>query len=115
MGDPLERRDELEDALELAAREARAYLAGLPGDDVQPPDPAGALDGLGGELPEQGDGALADSAPEHGLAGAPQIPVLTSGYVHASAVKSLALLGRGKANVRRLSRDARGSLDLAAL
>jgi glutamate/tyrosine decarboxylase-like PLP-dependent enzyme len=55
------------------------------------------------------------SAAEDGLAGAPQIPVLTSGHVHASAVKSLALLGVGKANVRRLTRDARGRLDLGAL
>jgi glutamate/tyrosine decarboxylase-like PLP-dependent enzyme len=55
------------------------------------------------------------SAAEDGLAGAPQIPVLTSGYVHASAMKSLALLGVGRANVRRLTRDSRGRLDLAAL
>jgi glutamate/tyrosine decarboxylase-like PLP-dependent enzyme len=55
------------------------------------------------------------SAAEDGLAGAPQIPVLTSGYVHASAMKSLALLGVGRSHVRKLTRDARGRLDLEAL
>jgi glutamate/tyrosine decarboxylase-like PLP-dependent enzyme len=58
---------------------------------------------------------LGGSAAEQGLAALPQIPVLTSGYVHASAVKSLALLGVGKDNVRKLTRDARGRLDLDAL
>jgi glutamate/tyrosine decarboxylase-like PLP-dependent enzyme len=58
---------------------------------------------------------LGGSAGEAGLAGAPQIQVLTSGYVHVSAVKSLALLGVGRANVRRLTRDARGRLDLDRL
>src|SRR5207249_1560909 len=38
-----------------------------------------------------------------------------SGYIHASAMKSLALLGIGTANVRRLTRDATGHLDLDAL
>jgi glutamate/tyrosine decarboxylase-like PLP-dependent enzyme len=55
------------------------------------------------------------SAAEDGLAGAPQIPVLTGGYVHASAMKSLALLGVGRSHVRKLTRDARGRLDLEAL
>ena len=41
--------------------------------------------------------------------------MLTSGYVHASAMKSLALLGVGKANVRKLARDRAGRLDLDAL
>src|ERR687896_318930 len=54
-------------------------------------------------------------AAEEGLSGAPQIPVLSSGYVHASAMKSLALLGVGRANVHKLSRDARGRIDLGAL
>jgi glutamate/tyrosine decarboxylase-like PLP-dependent enzyme len=220
MSDPLDRRDELERALALAAREARAYLAGLDDDHVQPPGSRDLLDGLGGDLPQRGEGALAAltelgqvgreaatrsggprffhfviggatpaalaadwlasaldqnvaawiasplgtrlelvaidwlrqlfglpddfggvlvtggtmanfvclaaardwcaeragaSAADAGLAAAPQIPVLTSGYVHASALKSLALLGVGRANVRRLTRDARGRLDLAAL
>jgi glutamate/tyrosine decarboxylase-like PLP-dependent enzyme len=220
MSDPLDRRDELEQALELAAREARAYLAGLEGDHVQPPGSEALLGRVGGELPQRGEGALAalgelgrlgreaatrssgprffhfviggatpaalaadwlasafdqnacawvasplgtrlelvavdwlrqlfglpeefggvlvtggtmanftclaaardwcaerlgGSPADAGLAGAPQIPVLTSGYVHASAMKSLALLGVGRANVRRLTRDARGRLDLEAL
>jgi glutamate/tyrosine decarboxylase-like PLP-dependent enzyme len=221
MGDPLDRRDELERALELAAAEARAYLEGLAEDPVQPPGSAALLeDASGGELPQQGDGALtavtelarlareaatrssgprffhfviggttpaalaADwlasaldqnaaawvaspfgtrleqvaidwlrqlfrlppefggvlvtggtmanftclaaarewcaeragfDAAEEGLSGAPQIPVLTSGYVHASAMKSLALLGIGRAGVHKLTRDARGRLDLPAL
>src|SRR5919106_1536306 len=59
MGDPLDGNGELEQALELAAREARAYLAGLGDDLVQPANAAGGLDGLGGELPEKGEGALA--------------------------------------------------------
>jgi glutamate/tyrosine decarboxylase-like PLP-dependent enzyme len=221
MSDPLDRRDELERALELAAAEARAYLEGLADDPVQPPGSAARLeDGWVGELPQQGDGALtavaelgrlaretgtrssgprffhfviggttpaalaADwlasatdqnasawiasplgtrleqvaldwlrqlfrlpegfggvlvtggtmanftclaaarewcaegagfDAAEQGLSGGPQIPVLTSGYVHASAMKSLALLGIGRDNVHKLSRDARGRLDLEAL
>jgi glutamate/tyrosine decarboxylase-like PLP-dependent enzyme len=229
MSDPLDCRDELERALELAAAEARAYLEGLAGGPVQPPGWAalledaggdGSANPVGGELPQQGDGAPAAvaelgrlgreaatrtsgpryfhfvtggttpaalaadwvaaaldqnaaawplsalgtrveqvavdwlrqlfrlpeefggvlvtggtmanftclaaarewcaeragfSVAEDGLAGAPQIPVLTSGYVHASAMKSLALLGIGRANVRKLTRDARGRLDLEAL
>ena len=47
------------------------------------------------------------SVAEDGLAGQPQIPVLPSGYVHASAMKSLALLGLGRANVRKLDRATR--------
>jgi glutamate/tyrosine decarboxylase-like PLP-dependent enzyme len=220
MGDPLDRRDELERALQLAAEEARAYLDGLTDDHVQPPGTLDAMSELGGDLPRHGDGALeavaelgrlgreaatrssgprffhfviggatpaglaADwlasaidqnastwvasplgtrleqvaldwlrqlfrlpetfsgvlvtggtmanftclatarewcseqlggSAANDGLAAAPQLPVLTSGYVHASAMKSLALLGIGKANVRKLTRDRRGRLDLPAL
>jgi glutamate/tyrosine decarboxylase-like PLP-dependent enzyme len=247
MSDPLDRRDELEGALELAAAEARAYLEGLEADPVQPPGSAellgdaggdglgsalggegsgsvlggeGSGSALGGELPQHGEGALAAvtelarlgreaatrssgprffhfviggttpaalaadwltsaldqnaaawvaspfgtrleqvaidwlrqlfrlppefggvlvtggtmanftclaaarewcaeragfTAAEEGLAGAPQIPVLTSGYVHASAMKSMALLGVGRANVRKLARDARGRVDLDAL
>ena len=220
MSDPLDRRDELEGALELAVREAHAYLAGLATDPAQPAGFESALDELAAALPEQGDGALAAltelgrlgresatrtsgpryfhfvtggttpaalaadwlasaldqnaaawalsplgtrleqvaidwlrqlfrlpdafggvlvtggtmanftcltaarewcaeragfSAAEEGLAGSPRIPVLTSGYVHASAMKSLALLGLGRANVQKLTRDARGRLDLGAL
>src|ERR687893_1287888 len=67
---PLDRRDELERALELAAAEARAYLEGLARDPVQPAGSAALLGGgagggvqgrgapLGGKLPQHGDGAL---------------------------------------------------------
>ncbi|HEV2875540.1 MAG TPA: aminotransferase class V-fold PLP-dependent enzyme [Thermoleophilaceae bacterium] len=240
MSDPLDRRDELESALELAAAEARVYLEGLADDPVQPPGSAALLEDAGGDrsgrapagdgsggsrvgdgsLPQRGDGAVpavaelarlcreaatrssgprffhfviggttpaalaADwltsaidqnvaawiasplgtrleqvaidwlrqlfrlppefggvlvtggtmanftclaaarewcaeqagfSAAEEGLSGAPPIRVLTSGYVHASAMKSLALLGIGRANVRKLTRDAGGRLDVEAL
>src|SRR5918999_2350798 len=59
MSDPLDRREELEQALELAAAEARAYLAELEGDPVQPPGSVELVSSLGGELPREGDGALA--------------------------------------------------------
>ncbi|MGZ8637333.1 MAG: pyridoxal phosphate-dependent decarboxylase family protein [Actinomycetota bacterium] len=52
---------------------------------------------------------------ERGLAGLPPVPVLSGGYIHASAVKALAMLGIGRGNVRRLSRDGVGRLDLEAL
>ena len=48
---------------------------------------------------------------EQGFAGLPPVPVLTSGYLHASAVKALAMLGIGRARVRRFSADAAGRLD----
>jgi glutamate/tyrosine decarboxylase-like PLP-dependent enzyme len=52
---------------------------------------------------------------EQGFAGLPPVPVLTSGYLHGSAVKALAMLGIGRARVRRFSADAAGRLDRAAL
>src|SRR5918999_4604647 len=220
MSDPLDRRDELERALELAVEQARAYLDGLATDPAQPAGFERPLEDLASALPEHGDGALAaltelgrlgsetatrTSGPRYfhfvtggttpaalaadwlcsaldqntaawplsalgtrleqvaidwlrqlfrlpeafggvlvtggtmanftcltaarewcaeqagfavaevGMAGSPQIPVLTSGYVHASAMKSLALLGIGRSNVRKLRRDRRGRLDLEAL
>jgi glutamate/tyrosine decarboxylase-like PLP-dependent enzyme len=220
MPDPGEGRDELEAALELVAGEARAYLAGIESDPVQPPGSEEAATALDGELPEDGEGAtaavreLARLGREHatrsagprffhfviggatpaalaadwltsafdqnaagwvaaplasqlesisidwlrdlfrlpdefggvlvtggtmanfvglaaarewcgerrghpvrdfGLAGMPQIPVLSSGHIHASALKSLAMLGIGAANVRKLTRDAAGNLDIDAL
>jgi glutamate/tyrosine decarboxylase-like PLP-dependent enzyme len=51
---------------------------------------------------------------ELGFAGLPPVPVLTSGYVHSSAVKALAMLGIGRARIRRLSGDPAGRLDRAA-
>jgi glutamate/tyrosine decarboxylase-like PLP-dependent enzyme len=52
---------------------------------------------------------------EEGLAGLPPIPVLGGGWVHASAVKALAMLGVGRAQVRTFPADATGRLDVAAL
>jgi len=51
---------------------------------------------------------------ESGLAGLPQMPVLTSGFVHASTLKVLALQGVGRGNVRQYGQDDFGRLDLAA-
>ena len=52
---------------------------------------------------------------EQGLSSLPPVPVLTSGNVHASAVKALAMLGIGRAQVRAFSADAAGTLDVEAL
>ncbi len=52
---------------------------------------------------------------DRGMAALGDLPVLTSGHIHASAVKSLALLGVGRDSVRRLSGDESGTLDLGAL
>jgi glutamate/tyrosine decarboxylase-like PLP-dependent enzyme len=52
---------------------------------------------------------------EEGFAGLPAVPVVSSGYVHASAFKALAMLGIGRASVRLLSTDAVGRLDEPAL
>jgi glutamate/tyrosine decarboxylase-like PLP-dependent enzyme len=220
MADPGERLAELDKTLEIAAAEARAFLARLDDDPVQPGGSEDAAVSLGGELPEDGEGAPAAiselaslaravatrsagprffhfviggatpaalaadwltatfdqnagawvgspfasrlesiclewlremfelprefggvlvtggtmanftclavardwcaerngaQARETGLAGLSQIPVFSSGYIHASAVKSLALLGIGTDNVHRLTRDPAGRLDLDAL
>ncbi len=50
-----------------------------------------------------------------GLAGLPPIPVLTSGYVHVSTERALAMLGVGTANIQRFARDDAGRLDRSAL
>jgi glutamate/tyrosine decarboxylase-like PLP-dependent enzyme len=50
-----------------------------------------------------------------GLAGLPAVPVFSSGYIHVSATKALAMLGLGRERVRRLSRDDVGRLDDGAL
>ena len=50
-----------------------------------------------------------------GLAGLPAVPVLSSGYIHPSATKALAMLGIGRDTVRRFARDDIGRVDLAAL
>lgn len=51
---------------------------------------------------------------EEGLAGKPQMPVLTSGFVHASTLKCLATQGIGRGNVQTFARDDFGRLDVAA-
>jgi glutamate/tyrosine decarboxylase-like PLP-dependent enzyme len=48
-----------------------------------------------------------------GLAGLPRIPVLTSGFVHVSSLKALAMLGVGRSQVTYCSADETGRLDLA--
>jgi glutamate/tyrosine decarboxylase-like PLP-dependent enzyme len=220
MPDPGELRAEQDAALEVAAAEAQAFLAGLDEDPVQPEDGDGAAIALGGQLPEDGEGAslavgelarlgragatrsagprffhfviggatpaalaadwltssfdqnagawvgspfasrleticlewlrdlfelpphfggvlvtggtmanfvclavardwcaerLGARAGKAGLAGLRQIPVFSSGYIHASAMKSLGLLGIGIGNVHKLTRDPAGRLDLDAL
>jgi glutamate/tyrosine decarboxylase-like PLP-dependent enzyme len=43
------------------------------------------------------------------------MPVFAGGYLHASAVKALGVLGVGRATPQVLSRDAAGRMDVAAL
>jgi glutamate/tyrosine decarboxylase-like PLP-dependent enzyme len=50
-----------------------------------------------------------------GLAGLPAVPVLSSGFVHPSALKALAMLGIGRETVQTFSRDEVGRIDLPAL
>lgn len=50
-----------------------------------------------------------------GMSGLPAVPVFSSGYIHSSARKSLAMLGIGRERLQILKRDAAGRLDLDAL
>ena len=50
-----------------------------------------------------------------GIAGLPPVPVFSSGFIHASAVKALGMLGLGYGSVQRLTADAAGRIDLEAL
>ena len=52
---------------------------------------------------------------ERGLAGLPPVAVFAGGYVHASVVKALAMLGIGRGSVQRLAKDGVGRLDIEAL
>jgi glutamate/tyrosine decarboxylase-like PLP-dependent enzyme len=52
---------------------------------------------------------------DRGLAGLPPFRVLSSGYLHASSLKALGMLGIGRAQVRRCARDAVGRVDLDAM
>ncbi|MGZ4663655.1 MAG: pyridoxal phosphate-dependent decarboxylase family protein [Frankiaceae bacterium] len=51
----------------------------------------------------------------NGLAGIPAMPVLTSGFVHASSLKALAMLGLGRKSVTYCTADETGRLDLEGL
>lgn len=50
-----------------------------------------------------------------GMSGLPELPVLSSGYIHPSATKALAMLGLGRDSARIFQRDATGRLDGDAL
>jgi glutamate/tyrosine decarboxylase-like PLP-dependent enzyme len=50
-----------------------------------------------------------------GLAGLPEMPVLTSGFVHASSLKALAMLGVGRSRIAYSIADGTGRLDLGGL
>lgn len=52
---------------------------------------------------------------DEGFAGLPRVPVFSSGHIHASAYKALALLGIGRKSVHTFIRDASGRLDDVAL
>ncbi|HKG10219.1 MAG TPA: pyridoxal-dependent decarboxylase [Gaiellaceae bacterium] len=220
MTDPLLLRDELDQALAYAVREATRYLGELDESPVLPAGASDAADALAGALPEDGDGALAaltelveqglgaatrSSGPrffhfvtggvtpaaqgadwlastldqnafsavssplavrlesvaiewlldlfrlpsswggvlttgattanftalaaarrwwaerhgvdvdERGFEGLPAPPIFSSGYVHPSATKALAMLGLGRGSVRVLTEDAAGRLNTDSL
>ena len=50
-----------------------------------------------------------------GFSGLPAVPVFSSGHIHPSATKALAMLGIGRETVRRFARDDVGRADLAAM
>ena len=50
-----------------------------------------------------------------GFAGLPAVPIFSSGYIHVSATKALAMLGLGRDRVQRLTRDDAGRLDVGQL
>jgi glutamate/tyrosine decarboxylase-like PLP-dependent enzyme len=52
---------------------------------------------------------------DDGFARLPAVPIFSSGYVHPSATKALAMLGMGRGRVRRLARDDAGRLDVDGL
>lgn len=51
----------------------------------------------------------------HGMTGLPDVPVFASGYVHASVIKALGILGVGRRRAQVFTRDAAGRLDGRAL
>ena len=50
-----------------------------------------------------------------GWSGLPAVPVLSSGYIHTSALKALATLGIGRERVQRFVADDAGGMDVPAL
>ena len=52
---------------------------------------------------------------ESGLASLPAPSILSSGYIHPSAVQAIGMLGMGRGNIERLTRDDAGRLDNDAL
>jgi hypothetical protein len=60
--DPLELRDEMEEVLALAAAGSTGYVAGLGKDPVLAHEAEDVAGSVGGDLPEDGDGALATVA-----------------------------------------------------
>lgn len=50
-----------------------------------------------------------------GMAGLPPVPVFSGGFIHASAVKALGMLGLGYGSVIKLTSDAAGRVDLEGL
>jgi len=52
---------------------------------------------------------------EQGVGGLGAVRVLSSGYIHASAVQAVGMLGLGRASIRQLSRDPVGRIDLEAV
>ncbi len=52
---------------------------------------------------------------ERGLAGLPPPAIFSSGYIHPSAVQAIKMLGWGEGNIRRLTGDDVGRLDVLAL
>jgi glutamate/tyrosine decarboxylase-like PLP-dependent enzyme len=52
---------------------------------------------------------------EDGLGKLPPVPVLSSGYIHSTALKALSMLGIGRGSVNKLAKDSAGRLDLEAM
>src|SRR3954454_20476004 len=69
MPDPLKLKEELVQALELAAVESLSYLSDIDRRPVLSPHAEPALEGFGGPLPHEGSGALESLRELHELAG----------------------------------------------
>jgi glutamate/tyrosine decarboxylase-like PLP-dependent enzyme len=52
---------------------------------------------------------------EDGLSSLPAPLIVSSGYLHPSATQAIGMLGLGRGNIRRLTRDDVGRVDLAAV